>query len=92
MGWTPPWAVTQQTIFCFTVSFSMLEFGSGFYLVQPARMSKRLLNQADSLLMTKMHIQTDEVQGSGDVQTHCLLQYSLTCEREEEAPAHRKCC
>lgn len=64
----------------------------GLFLVQPARMGKRILNQADSLLMTKMQTQTDEVQGSGDLQTRCLLQYSVTCEREEEAPACRKCC
>lgn len=62
------------------------------FLVQPARMSKRILNQADSLLMTKIQTQTDEVQGSGDLQERCLLQYSLTCERKEEAPACRKCC
>lgn len=62
------------------------------FLVQPARMSEKILNQADSVLMTKMQTQTDEVQGSGDLQTCCLLQCSLPCEREEEAPACRKCC
>lgn len=50
-----------QTIFCFIVPSQMLGFWLGLFLVQTARMGKRMLNQADSFLMTKIGTQTDAV-------------------------------
>lgn len=35
-------------------------------------MRKQMLNQADSFLMTKLWTQTDEAQGSGNLQTHVV--------------------
>lgn len=57
-------------------AFSNVDFfGVWFFFFSPAqaaRIGKWMLNQADSFLMTKTWTQTDEVQGSGNLQTHVV--------------------
>lgn len=47
--------------------------------------SKWMLNQADSFPVTKMWTQTDEVQGSGNLQTHVVPVFSHKQEGREDS-------
>ena len=85
MGWALPWGITQQTDFCFTVPSKMLGFWLGFFSVQTTGMGKWMLNRADSFLMTKLWTQTDEVQGSSNLQTRVVC-----CNIQPQAKGKRK--